>query len=92
MKIPKTIRMAGVEHSVELKKDYPYNNLGSFIANDSRIILSAEMVNDGMRKNVLLHEIIEAANYHYELNLKHNQITALAGALNETGLFLNTKG
>lgn len=35
-----------------------------------------------MQESSILHEIIEAINYHLELRLRHNQIMAL-----ETGLY-----
>jgi hypothetical protein len=45
-----------------------------------------------MQESSILHEIIEAINYHLQLNLKHAQImaleTGLYGALNDSGVDL----
>jgi len=35
------------------------------------------------QEEALVHEIIEAINYHYELELEHNKITVLGAALHQ---------
>jgi len=47
------------------------------------IRLSDDLGED-MRDSTLLHEIIEALNYHLELKLEHNQITSLEAGLYQT--------
>ena len=49
---------------------------GKFDANNLTILIN-ESLSLEMQRTTILHEIIEAINYNYELNLKHNKITTL---------------
>lgn len=53
------------------------------IANfDLNTLEIASDIPDAMRVSTLLHEVIEAINYHLELNLQHQQIMGLEVGLN----------
>lgn len=57
------------------------NEQGEFSGNGCRIILDGTMPRDQTR-SVLIHEILEALNWHMEMELPHSKITQL-----EAGLF-----
>ena len=56
------------------------NLQGSFRANALKIIIDSSLP-PSTQKEILLHESIEAINYHLELKLEHHQISALSEVL-----------
>jgi len=52
--------------------------------NNQSISIASNLPDDLSRFSVLLHEVIEAVNYHLELNLKHTQISGLEVGLYQT--------
>jgi hypothetical protein len=57
-------------------------NVG-FCSFDLKELVVANDVESDVRESTLLHEVIEALNYHLELKLKHNQIMALEVGLHQ---------
>lgn len=56
------------------------NNMGYCDMSRQELKIASDVPQDG-KESTLLHEIIEALNYHMELGLEHRQISSL-----ETGL------
>ena len=54
--------------------------MGRFYARQQRIEIASNMAPDGQR-STMLHEVIEALNYHLALNLPHRTIMALEATL-----------
>ena len=50
---------------------------------DTKEMWVASDMDKDQKDSVLIHEIIEAINYHLELNLQHNQIMALEVGLHQ---------
>ena len=53
---------------------------GHFHAAKNEILINSSIVKE-LQETTLIHEIIEALNYHLELNLEHNKITSLESGL-----------
>lgn len=53
---------------------------GHFHSDRNEILINKRMCKS-MQESTIIHEIIEALNYHLELNLEHNKITALESGL-----------
>lgn len=82
MEIPNIVKIGGhwvtVEHTPNLTRDIDV--LGRSHGGILRIQLE-QTLPDSMKGSVLLHEIIEQINYHYEIGLEHKQITLLESTL-----------
>jgi hypothetical protein len=81
MKIPRKIKILGHDYKVETidwiegaRSDGTCCNATATISIDTRLPRTRQ-------EEVFIHEIIEAINFHLELELKHPQITALASSL-----------
>lgn len=76
---PKTLRIGGFDFSVILTDpDDIDSNMGEFEKEKNRIRI-ADIISEDLQDSALIHEMIEALNYIYELNLDHNVITSLEG-------------
>jgi len=82
MKIPKTIKIGGhnFEVIIDNRNRGGSNDIGSCCHTEGKIYLE-ENVNQSTKESTLFHEIIEAINYIYELDLDHNKITVLEATL-----------
>lgn len=82
MKIPKKLKIAGYEYSVEFSEDLARDKdlFGDFNGRMQRIRIEKSLTKE-RQFGVLLHEIIEAIDYHYQLELEHNKIKAFETAL-----------
>jgi hypothetical protein len=76
------INIAGIEYTIIKTKDYSrdYSYNGTFCGNSAEIKIEKDLKLD-QTKSVLLHEILEAINFHYELGLEHNKISILESAI-----------
>jgi len=90
----KQLKILGYSYALDLSKKL--RGLGGNVGNcdmDNKIMQVANDVDSDMMTSTLLHEIIEALNYHLELKLEHGQIMGLeAGlyqALSENGASLS---
>jgi hypothetical protein len=79
MKIKNTIRIAGRDFTIEYVKGLPDDGSTDFATN--RILIRDELTADN-KQSTVLHEIIEALNGIYDLNLPHQTIQTL-----EAGIF-----
>jgi hypothetical protein len=91
----KQLKILGYSYVLDLSKKL--RDLGGNVGNcdmDNKIMQVANDVDSDMIASTLLHEIIEALNYHLELKLEHRQIMGLeAGlyqALSENGASLDS--
>jgi hypothetical protein len=78
-----TIKVLGYTYTVQQKKPpegIPSDSFGGCDFAGGTIYCSKEIPKD-LQESTLLHEILEALNYHLELGLKHPQITALEAGL-----------
>ena len=84
MQIPDTLKIGGHNYTV---KSNPTCAMDDGSVSMGRHCGSQEIIeinpnySPSAQANTLLHEIIEAVNWSYELGLEHNQITALDCAL-----------
>ena len=92
MKIPKSIRIGGFTYKVDVIDNLVEDGqecFGTCSVNEQSI-----KIRDGLPKQMikctLIHECLEAINYHYKLNLKHDNIERLDSALLD--LLENNKG
>lgn len=74
------MKILGSNYSVKLFEDIDSDDLGACRFRTQQISLSSKM-NPEARMETLLHEIIECVNFKGELQLEHNQITALTSML-----------
>lgn len=90
--LPKSIEVLGYEYQIVLSSTMPGgvpgDSFGACDFSEGKIYV-AEGLNKRLASSTLLHEVLEALNYHLELGLKHSQISAL-----EAGLYqvLRTNG
>lgn len=84
MKIPDKINIAGFTFDIIFYDDREYNqgsnNPASCNTGSQKIFIDKRCHPEQQEVN-LLHEIIEAINYNYQLELDHKQITVIAAAL-----------
>ncbi len=78
----KYVDIAGIKYTIELTKNLARdrNSSGECNLNQNCIYIEESISND-LKDKVLLHEIIEAINFEYSLNLSHNNIVILESAL-----------
>ena len=83
MKLPKKLRIAGHDvEVVEIDLLNNSNNTGQFLPQSDRIEIDKTVSKD-VKRSTLMHEIIEAINHYYVLNLKHEKILVLETAFFE---------
>jgi hypothetical protein len=72
------MKIIGYEYDLELDKTIEQigQNAGLINFDDMKINIASDL-NPNVKASVLIHEVIEAINYHLELDLKHPQIMAL---------------
>ena len=78
------MRILGYEYSLDASKTIEElgGNMGFCNFSLQQISVARDIKMDG-KLSTLVHEVIEALNYHLELNLKHKQISALEVGLNQ---------
>lgn len=76
------VKIGGIKYKIEYSKDLTRDrgNLGECCCNTSVIRLDSDL-GFHMEKKTLLHEIIEAINFEYEMKLEHTKISILETAL-----------
>lgn len=79
----KIINILGYDYTVDTTSETMKSLRGfSGICNfNNQTITIANDINKKAVSSVLIHEIIEAINYHLELKLKHRQISSLECAI-----------
>jgi len=77
----KNITIAGINYKITYTKSQARDRgeLGAVCGNSSEINID-ESLDTERQKKTLIHEIIEAFNFEYELNLEHKQISILETA------------
>ena len=76
-----TVKILGYTYQVETVDSDAMDAMGRFQSRRQRIQIADDLAGDELL-STLLHEVIEALNYHLALNLRHAAIMAL-----EAGLF-----
>lgn len=86
----KQLKILGYGYSLDLSKnsDGMGGNIG-LTHFDHKYLQIANDLDQDMKNSTLIHELIEALNYHLELNLQHPQIMALEVGLHQV---LNDNG
>lgn len=81
--LPKKLKIAGYNYKVRHCKNdaRDENRTGWHNSNNNEIGIDPDLKEE-IQQSTLLHEIIEAINYHNELKLEHPQISIL-----ETNIF-----
>lgn len=81
-KIPRKIKILGHSYSIIVHEEEKTGNssLGTHWGVSQKIYLNAKQ-NKEMIESTLLHEVIEAVNYHLSLKLPHQMIIRLETAL-----------
>jgi len=78
------MKILGYHYSIERQQgDFEFNYMGFVNAKDHKIIISADVCID-QQISTILHEIIEALDYHLELCLDHQTIMLLEAGLYQT--------
>ena len=81
MSLPDKLTICGFTYEIKIvDRVDDESSLGSCNVG-AQLILINELAQGKMKLCTLIHEIIEAINYHYGVDLKHRQITALDHAL-----------
>jgi len=76
------MKIAGYNYKIIYSDDLLATSglMGEFDKTKGEITIDTHLT-DEQKKSTLLHEIIEAINYHFDLNLEHNKIMTLETAL-----------
>ena len=84
MNIGKELIIAGLKYKIELEKNLARdaNALGTHCGNIATIKVDEDL-RGCVKKKTLLHEILEAINFEYELKLEHNILCIIESALFE---------
>ena len=84
MRLPSTLKIAGYQYNVVYEvhrsRDRGVNNPASCNSRAQTIWIDSDQHREGQESS-LIHEIIEALDYHYELKLDHQTIATLETAL-----------
>jgi len=84
MEIPKNLKICGKDYTVQfdptMATEEGYSALG-FHRGALQLIQINPNYSQSMQDSTLLHEIIEAINYSFELGMEHKQISALEEVL-----------
>ena len=83
MKLLKEVKIGGHRYKVifkDLDKNEASNNCGYCRTTDNEIYINSSMSQE-QQESTLLHEIIEAINFNYQLDLEHNKIQTLEATL-----------
>jgi hypothetical protein len=80
--IPAKLKVGGLELHIEQVSGLAANRdrFGEFSAMEQRVSIDISLP-QGKKEETLMHEIIEALNSYYELELEHDKITTLGFAL-----------
>ena len=81
----KTLKILGYSYVLDLSKKL--RDLGGNVGNcdmDNKIMQVANDVDSDMIVSTLLHEFIEAINYHLELKLNHRQVMGIEVGLHQS--------
>jgi len=84
MKIPKKLNILGHTYTIEFRnreKDDTVFQTGACNLHYNKIVIDKHQCQQS-KESTLIHEIIEAINYHQQLDLEHNKICLL-----ETGIY-----
>lgn len=78
------IKIGGILYNINMVKDLArdHNALGRCCGNSGNIDIDSDL-EDKIKDKVFIHEVIEALNFEYELNLEHNKISILAMSLHQ---------
>jgi len=75
------MKILGYDYTMEIGSDENMRgNLGLHILNSQKIWIASNLCPQ-QNRSTILHEIIEALNYHLELGLEHNVIMSLESGL-----------
>lgn len=74
------MKILGYTYQVEIVDSEAMDAMGRFQARRQRLQIASDLAGDE-RLSTLLHEVIEALNYHLALNLPHRTIMALEAGL-----------
>ena len=79
---PKKLKILGHKYVIVLQDQNKTGNshLGTHWGKESKIWINSNQCQE-MREETLLHEVLEAINYHLELKLKHENLVRLENAL-----------
>ena len=82
MNIPVSVKVGALIYQVRQESGLfgRHSKFGQHDFFRQEILLDADLP-DRAKQSSLVHEIIEAINYNYELGLEHNKITTLETAL-----------
>ena len=82
MEFPESVKIGAHDWKVTINPNYykDSGHTGTCAMHAQHIIIDGAAT-DSYQEEVLLHEIIEAINYMYELELPHNKITTLGNTL-----------
>jgi hypothetical protein len=78
------LKIAGLDYEIKLEKYIARDSgaLGMHCGNSAIIKVDADL-RGSVKQKVLLHEVLEAINYEYELKLEHEKLSVLDSALFE---------
>ena len=81
-KLPKKLKILGHIYTVTIQNENKTanSNLGTHWGKENKIWINSNQCQE-MLESCLLHESLEAINYHLELKLKHEMIMRLETAL-----------
>lgn len=76
------IKIGGINYKLKQMDNYArdFGMMGSHCGNSSEIIIDKGLIKDRKEKTII-HEILEAINFEYELDIDHNKITTLETSL-----------
>jgi len=95
-KLPKKLKILGHLYTVQINDERATGNcdLGNHWAKEGKIWINSNQCQE-MQESCLLHESLEAINYHLGFKLEHNIIcgleTALYQLLGENKLWITTR-
>lgn len=74
------MKILGYTYQIEIVDSDVMDAMGRFQARRQRLQIASDLVGDE-RLSTVLHEVLEALNYHLALNLRHATIMALEAGL-----------
>jgi len=78
----KILKIMGYNYRCRIVDKEDLSNMGTCDARNQIIRLAAESCDQGV-ESTIIHEMIEAINFHLQLSLEHNKIMSLEAALHQ---------
>jgi len=81
MKIPKKIKICGIEYDVVIRKLENPDNFGMHVMKDCKLYISNEGTNKQIQEETFIHEILHAIEHILHIDLDERDVSGISHIL-----------